>query len=172
DYGLKLNAPLFDKPTNKDTPSEHLVGGNCPMPEHLIQLLVDLGARLDVRNGEGHNPLVRCLWMENDSITRAPKPKDQKKKARKGIHGKEAGSSSKPRPIIRPQTIRALIQACAWANIRLDENYTWGRCELTLYQILEIRFTWRKPSEGLENNRALWKDLVRHLEDSLELGSD
>ncbi|KAJ4362089.1 hypothetical protein N0V85_009372, partial [Neurospora sp. IMI 360204] len=48
DYGLKLNAPLFDKPTNKDTPSEHLVGGNCPMPEHLIQLLVDLGARLDL----------------------------------------------------------------------------------------------------------------------------
>ncbi|KAJ4390258.1 hypothetical protein N0V85_007406 [Neurospora sp. IMI 360204] len=153
DYGLELNALLFDRSTNKEeeeeedseeeeekeqvTPLEYLVGSNWPMAEHLIQLLVDLGARLDIRNGEGHISLVYCLWVEQ--LTTEP-------------------------TLIRPQTIRALIESCGWANIRLDEKYTWGREELTLGRILEIRFPGWKPREGW-NNRALWKDLVRHLSD-------
>ncbi|KAK3339422.1 hypothetical protein B0H65DRAFT_476450 [Neurospora tetraspora] len=168
DYGLDLNALLFDRSTNKEeeeeedseeeeekeqvTPLEYLVGSNWPMAEHLIQLLVDLGARLDIRNGEGHIPLVYCLWVEQ-LTTEALK---------KGIHS---------RTLIRPQTIRALIQSCGWANIRLDEKYTWGREELTLGRILEIRFPGWKPREGW-NNRALWKDLVRHLSDRSELEED
>ncbi|KAK3351116.1 hypothetical protein B0H65DRAFT_506580 [Neurospora tetraspora] len=170
DYGLELNTRLPHTCTEKDTPLEHLIVSS-PMPEYLIQLLVDLGARLDIRNGEGHNPLVRCLWMEQSVTKAAQKTKARNKARKKGIReGAEAGSSGSS--IIRQQTIRALIQACSWANIRIDEKYTWGKAELTLCRILEIRFPGWKPPEGLGNNRALWKDLVRHIEDSLELGSD
>lgn len=29
--------------------------------------------------------------------------------------------------IVHPQTIRALIEACCWVNIRMEEKYTWGK---------------------------------------------
>lgn len=49
------------QPRQKRQALEYLVGGNCLMPEHLLQLLVDLSARLDIRKGEGHTPPARCL---------------------------------------------------------------------------------------------------------------
>lgn len=165
DYGLKLNAPLFDHPTNKDTPLEYLIGGNCPRPEYLFQSLVDLGARLDLRNRKGHNLLVRYLWMEQ-SVTKTPQTPPNKG-VRKGVEARYFVSRS----IIRPQTIRALIEAYKWANIRLDDEYTWGKVDLKLSWILEIRFPewgeipfpgWKAP-EGFENNRALWKNLDEYL---------
>ena len=174
DYGLKLNAPLFNNSTNKDTPLEYLIGANCPRPEYLIQLLVDLGARLDLRNGKGHNPLVRYLWVEQ-SVTKAPKT-PANKGIRKGVQPDYFVSSS----IVRPQTLQALIQACKWANIRLDDKYMWGKVELKLSWILQIRFPkwgeipspgWEDP-ETFESNRALWKNLDQYLSNSDELELD
>lgn len=165
DYGLELNASLWGKMSNvEDTPLEYLIGGGCPMPECLIQFLVDLGARLDTRDRNGHNPLVRYLWLEEKSINQALKLRHQQKRNRKGIHGEESSSETRPEtrpsPITSTRTLRALIEACCWANIRLDEKYSWGEKQLTLRQILGIRFSWSEPPERLENNRGSWKDFA------------
>ncbi|KAK1774740.1 ankyrin repeat-containing domain protein [Copromyces sp. CBS 386.78] len=178
DYGLKLNAPLFDDSTNDETPLEYLIGGNCPRAEYLIQLLVDLGARLDLRNREGHNPLVRYLWVER--VTNARKTKAPKTPPNKGIREVVEAGSLGSGSVIRQPVIHALIQAYKWANIRLYNKYTWEENELTLCEILKIRFPrWGKiefwgwePLEGSENNRALWKNLDRYLVYSHVLGFD
>ncbi|KAK3403391.1 ankyrin repeat-containing domain protein [Sordaria brevicollis] len=157
DYGLELNASLWGEMSNcEDTPLEHLIDIDS-MPEYWIQILVDLGARLDLRDRNGHIPLVSFLWQEKSII------RFHQMKTKQDIDEGESSSNTKPKtrpiPAIRMRLLGALIEACCWANISLDEKYSWGQEQLTLRQILERRFTKPKSAGYFENNRGLWKYL-------------
>lgn len=86
------------------------------MPEYLIQFLVDMGARLGLRDRNGHNPLVRYLWLEERFINQALELRLQQKKTRQDMHGEESTldirPETRPAPVTSTRTLRAVIKAC------------------------------------------------------------
>ena len=136
-YGFDINTPLGG---NGYTPLNFIIQlGNRTKLKFMFTLLVNLGARLDVADKHGHNPLIACLrtQYEYEYVDRALRKEYDK---------------------ILPLLIRV-----SWHhNVDMDTEYTWEGKPEKLSSILKVKYRGWYPVKSLPN-KLLWRSLNAHL---------